>query len=304
MATAYLGPKGSFSEDATRLLVLRQAGSDGVTVAEALAGRDEPTELLPFASIPALTAAVETGLAEQALLPIENSLEGAVSATLDLLIHETTLKITGEIVLPVRHDLITVPGATLADIRVVTSHPQGLGQTRRFLDRCLPGVEQVAALSTSGAVQEVCRTGDLSRAAIGTARAAELYGGVVLAHDIQDVRANVTRFVALSHADAAPTGRDKTSISFTMPSDVPGILHRALGTLAAEGLQLIKIESRPAKAWLGEYVFLVDLEGHREDPPVRRALDALGEVVATVMVFGSYPRFPVDALRQIVDPSR
>ncbi|HEV2529432.1 MAG TPA: prephenate dehydratase [Thermomicrobiales bacterium] len=304
MATAFLGPKGSFSEDATRLLVLRRRGSTGVTVAEALVGHEEPTDLLPFASIPALTAAVETGLAEDALLPIENSLEGAVSATLDLLIHETTLKITGEIVLPVRHDLITVPGATLADIKVVSSHPQGLGQTRRFLDRCLPGVEQVAALSTSGAVQEITRAGDPSRAAIGTARAAELYGGVVLAHDIQDVRANVTRFVALSHTDAAPTGNDKTSLGFTTRSDVPGILHRALGAFAAEGLQLTKIESRPAKAWLGEYVFLVDLEGHREDEPVRRALDALSGIAANVMIFGSYPRFPVDALREVVDPKR
>jgi prephenate dehydratase len=304
MATAFLGPKGSFSEDATRLHVLRAAGSTAVTVAEALAGRPEPADLLPFASIPALTAAVETGLATEALLPIENSLEGAVSATLDLLIHETTLKIAAEIVLPVRHNLITVPGATLADIRVITSHPQALGQSRRFIDRCLPGVEQIAALSTSGAVQQIAGAGDPARAAIGTDRAAELYGGAVLAHDIQDVRANVTRFVVLRHEDAAPTGADRTSVGFTARSDVPGILHQALGALAGEGLQLTKIESRPTKGWLGEYVFLVDFEGHRTDPGVRRALDRLAEVAAEVMVFGSYPRFPVDALRQVVDPKR
>src|SRR3712207_1034429 len=104
---------------------------------------------MPFASIPALTSAVETGLAQEALLPIENSIEGAVSATLDLLIHETPLRIRAEIDLPVRHFLVTPPGAALADIRVVASHPQALGQCRRFLERCLPQAEQVATLSTS-----------------------------------------------------------------------------------------------------------------------------------------------------------
>ncbi len=304
MATAYLGPKGSFSEDATRLHVLRSGGSTAVTVTEAVAGVGEIPDLLPFSSIPALTAAVETGLASEALLPIENSLEGAVSTTLDLLIHETTLRIAAEIVVPVRHDLITVRGATLADIRVVTSHPQALGQSRRFLDRCLPGVEQVAALSTSAAVSDVIAAGDVSHAAVGTARAAELYGGFVLAHDIQDVRANVTRFVVLREHDHQPTGSDRTSLGFRVRNNVPGALHSALDGFAAEGLQLSKIESRPAKAWLGDYVFLVDFEGHRDDPSARRALDRLAEVAATVQVFGSYPRFPIDALRELIDPRR
>ena len=304
MATAYLGPKGSFSEDATRLHVLRAGGSPAVTVPEATGDAMEQADLMPFASIPALTAAVETGLANEALLPIENSLEGAVSATLDLLIHETTLRIAAEIVLPVRHDLITLPGASLADIRVVTSHPQALGQSRRFLDRCLPGVEQLAALSTSAAVAAVIAAGDPTRAAIGTARAAGLYGGAVLAHDIQDVRANVTRFVVLRAHDAEPTGEDRTSLGFMVRDNVPGALHQALSGFADEGLQMSKIESRPAKAWLGDYVFLVDFEAHREDPSARRALARLGEVAETVMVFGSYPRFPVAALRELIDPRR
>ena len=304
MATAYLGPRGSFSEDATRLYVRRTGGSRAVTVAEAVEGGGDIPDLLPFASIPALTAAVETGLAAEAVLPIENSLEGAVSATLDLLIHETTLKIAAEIVVPVRHDLITVPGTTLAEIRVVTSHPQALGQSRRFLDRCLPGVEQLAALSTSAAVSGVIAAGDPSRAAIGTARAAELYGGFVLAHDIQDVRANVTRFVVLRSSDAGPTGSDRTSLGFTVRRNVPGALHAALSGFAEEGLQMSKIESRPAKAWLGDYVFLVDFEGHRDDPAAQRALARLNDVAATVQIFGSYPRFPVDALRELIDPQR
>jgi prephenate dehydratase len=285
MATAFLGPQGTFSEEAA----LAHAGPDG--------------ELVAFASFPALTSAVETGLAREALLPIENSIEGAVSATLDLLIHETPLRICAEVDLPVRHFLVTVPGATLGDIRVVASHPQALGQCRRFLERCLPKAEQVATLSTSAAVEETVAAGDRSRAAIGTARAAELYGGETLAHDIQDVRANVTRFVALAREDAAPTGDDKTSIGFTVAANVPGALHRVLSEFAAEGLQLTKIESRPTKGWLGDYVFLLDVEGHRQDPAVARVLERMRGACGMLKVFGSYPRFPLETLRGLVDGS-
>ena len=283
MATAFLGPRGTFSEEAA----LARAGGDG--------------ELIAFASFPALTSAVETGLATEALLPIENSIEGPVSATLDLLIHETPLRIAAEVVLPVRHFLVTVPGVELGDIRIVASHPQALGQCRRFLERCLPGAEQVATLSTAAAVQETVASGDGERAAIGTARAAELYGGAVLAHDIQDVRANLTRFVALAREDAPPSGDDKTSLGFTVKANVPGVLHAILGEFAAENLQLTKIESRPTKGWLGEYVFLLDLEGHRLDPAVARVLDRIRDACAMLKVFGSYPRFPVETLRDLID---
>ena len=280
MATAFLGPRGTFSEEAA----LARAGGDG--------------ELIAFASFPALTSAVETGLATEALLPIENSIEGPVSATLDLLIHETPLRIAAELVLPVRHFLVTTPGVELADIRIVASHPQALGQCRRFLERCLPGAEQVAALSTAAAVQEVASGGDHTRAAIGTARAGELYGGQILAHDIQDARSNLTRFVVLARHDAPRTGDDKTSFGFTFQANVPGALHAVLGEFAAEGLQLTKVENRPTKGWLGDYVFLVDLEGHREDPPVARALERIRDRCALLKVFGSYPRFPTETLRE------
>ena len=285
MATAFLGPRGTFSEEAALL----HAGPEG--------------DLVAFASFPALTSAVETGLAREALLPIENSIEGAVSATLDLLIHETPLRIRAEVDLPVRHFLVTPPGADLGDIRLVASHPQALGQCRRFLERCLPQAEQVATLSTSAAIEEAAASGDRSRAAIGTARAAEIYGGRVLARDIQDVRANVTRFVALAREDAAPTGDDKTSLGFTVAANVPGALHGVLAEFAAEGLQLTKIESRPTKGWLGDYVFLLDLEGHRLDPAVGRVLERIRGRCATLKVFGSYPRFPLETLRGLVDGS-
>lgn len=290
-ATAFLGPQGTFSEEAALLYTRRidRPAGDGDT-------------LMPFTSIPALTAAVETGLATEALLPIENSIEGSVSATLDLLIHETTLRVTAEVVLPVRHFLATQPGVTLDEITVVTSHPQALGQCRRFLDRCLPGAEQVAALSTAAAVQTVATGEERHIAAIGTARAAELYGAAVLAHDIQDVRANLTRFVALAREDHAPTGDDKTSLGFTVKANVPGAVHAVVSELAAKNLQMTKVESRPTKGWLGDYVFLIDLEGHRQDPPVAEALARVREMTAMLKVFGSYPRFPIETLRDLVEP--
>jgi prephenate dehydratase len=284
MTTAFLGPRGTFSEEAALL----RAASDN---------------LVAFSSFPALVSAVETGLAGEAVLPIENSIEGAVSTTLDLLIHETALRIAGELVVPVRHFLITAPGVALADVRIVTSHPQPFGQCRRFLDRCLPGVEQVAALSTAAAVQEVASGADPHRAAIGTARAAELYGGAILAHDIQDVHTNVTRFVVLAPQDAPPTGDDKTSLAFRIRENVPGALHEVLGVIAQENLQMTKIESRPSKGWLGDYVFLIDFEGHRLDERVAPVLDRIRERCSMLKIFGSYPRFPLESLRASIEPA-
>lgn len=284
MRTAFLGPQGTFSEEAA----VAYAGADG--------------EFLAFATIPALTAAVETGLAESAVLPIENSIEGSISTTLDLLIHETPLRICAEVVVPVRMFLVTAPGAVLGDINVVTSKPEAIGQCRRFLDRCMPNVEQRAALSTAAAVKEVATGDDLTIAAIGPKRSAELYNGHVLAHDIQDVHTNVTRFVALAREDAKPTGNDKTSIGFMVKKNVPGALHEVLSAFAEETIQLTKVESRPTKAWLGDYVFLIDFEGHREDPHIARALAHTEEKSSLLKIFGSYPRFPLDSLKGLEEP--
>lgn len=282
MTTAFLGPRGSFSEDAALM-------------------RTDSDNLVAFSSFPALVSAVETGLADEAVLPIENSIEGAVGTTLDLLIHETPLRIAGELAVPVRHFLVTRPGVKLEDVQIVTSHPQALGQCRRFLERCLPGVEQVANLSTSSAVREAAESTGEVRAGIGTARAAELYGGAILARDIQDTRQNVTRFVVLAPHDAPPTGDDKTSIGFRVRENVPGALHAVLSELASENIQLTKIESRPAKGILGDYVFLIDLEGHRLDDRVARVLEQVGNASSMFKIFGSYPRFPLETLRDTIE---
>ncbi|MBX3070344.1 MAG: prephenate dehydratase [Thermomicrobiales bacterium] len=286
MSIAFLGPRGTFSEDA------------------AILHGGENSSRTPFASIPALTEAVETGLCTEAVLPIENSIEGAIAVTLDLLIHQTPLKISAEVMVPVRHFLVTAPGAELSQITTVMSHPQGLGQCRKFLEQCLPNAAQIASLSTAGAVEEVATSTDLTKAAIGPGRAAALYGGQVLASDIQDVHTNVTRFVVLAAEDRPPTGRDKTSLCFTVKKNIPGILAAVLEPFARAGIQLTKLESRPTKLWLFEYVFLLDFLGHHQDEPVARAIAELTDLCEMVKVFGSYPAFPVETLGFLGDFSR
>ncbi|MGI8486562.1 MAG: prephenate dehydratase [Thermomicrobiales bacterium] len=282
MSVAFLGPRGTNSEEAAILY----AGPDA--------------EMVGFSSMPALTMAVETGLADVAILPIENSIEGPVSTTLDLLIYETGLKICAEVIVPIRPVLVTAEGATLDGIKTVLSHPQALGQSRKFLERFLPKANQVAWLSTAGAVEEVVKSGDLTRAAIGPARAQELYGGQIMARDIQDIRSNLTRFVVLGPEDAPPTGDDKTLMGVIVKQNVPGILARVIEPFAREGIQLTKLETRPVKGRLWEYVFLIDFAGHRTDEPVQRVLQALEEPAAVMKIFGSFPRFPIESLNEAV----
>ena len=271
---AYLGPMGTFSEEAVTIYASGQSGE---------------FQAIPFPSFPAVAQAVETGVATDGALPFENSLEGAVSATLDILIYETSLRIRGEVILPVRHILWGRPGSDITGIKRVISHPQALGQCRRFLDRLLPGASTVAALSTAGAVEQIMQEDALDQAAIGTQRAGILFGATALATDIQDEKRNFTRFIILSHTDHPPTGHDKTSLVFTTQRNVPGSLQACLAELAKSRIQLIHIESRPQKITMGEYYFLIEFEGHREDPVVAGALDRLRSRADIVTVFGSYP---------------
>ena len=281
MQIAHLGPRGTYSEMA----------------AEVVAGPGDT--LLPYPSIPAALAAAETGDADVAVLPIENSIEGGVSATLDLLIHDTDLRIGQEVVVPIRHILIGPEGASLNDIRTVMSHPQALGQCRRFLEAQLPAATQVAALSTAGAVQAAVEGGDPAVAGIGPEPAHRLYGGVIIADDIQDNPSNLTRFVVMAADDAEPTGDDKTSIGLTADADEPGVLEKIIRPLAEAGLNLTRLESRPTKGWLGTSVFLIDFEGHRADPRVQEVLAKMGERAESLKIFGSYPRFPIEQFRHL-----
>lgn len=271
MKLAFLGPPGTFGELA--------------------ALRFEPSaELVPFPSHAAVAAAVESGHADAGVLAIENSVSGSVAETLDILIHDTTLQVQAELVLPVEHNLIVRPGTRTSDVRIIYSHPQAFGQCRRFLQRELPGAQVEAALSTAEAVALMMkRPGDA--AAIATVRAAELHGGQVIAHDIQDSSLNATRFVLLGRGTPGPTGRDRTSIAFTFAEDRPGSLAGVLIEFARRGINCTKIESRPTRLVFGEYVFLIDFEGHQDDPQGAEVLDAIRPLCAHVKVFGSYPRW-------------
>jgi prephenate dehydratase len=268
---AYLGPQGTFTEDAALL-------------------HDKTAQLIPFPSIPAVAVAVASGMAEEGVVAIENSLEGSVTDTLDLLIHESGVFIRKELVLPIEHYLLVKPGTEAGGVKVLYSHPQALGQCRNVIERCFPKVNVVAALSNAAAVEEMMASIHPA-AAIGTRRAAELYGAEILARGIQDKASNVTRFVVLALTDHSPTGSDKTSLCFSFADDRPGVLCEVLQKFAERKINLAKIESRPSKESLGRYIFLIDIEGHHDDSLVNEVLKQVREVTSLFKVFGSYPRY-------------
>jgi prephenate dehydratase len=270
MRVAYLGPPGTFGEQAA----IQFAPS---------------ADRLAFPSHSGVAAAVQSGMAEVGLLAVENSVEGMVAETVDILIHERRLHIQGELVLAIEQCLIVPPGRQASDIAVIYSHSNALGQCRGFLERCFPRARLEAALSTTAAVEEALA--HEHAAAIASARAAEVLGGEVLARGIQDRRNNATRFVVVGMQDAAPTGDDKTSLAFTTHHDRPGSLVAVLQEFAARGINLTHIESRPSRDELGVYVFLCDFQGHRTGPIVAEALEAVRDKTQTLHVIGSYPRF-------------
>tara|TARA_B100000586_G_C20048685_1_gene401016 strand:- start:96 stop:929 length:834 start_codon:yes stop_codon:yes gene_type:complete len=268
---AYLGPAGTYSEQAAREW-------------------SEKATLVPVESIPAVANAVSSGRADEGIVPIENSIEGGVTFTLDLLIHDSELSICGEVIVPIHQCLMAHNKIALSDIKNVISHPQSLGQCRDFLASKLPGAELTASLSNSSAVQEMM-SASLETAAISSGRAAALYGATVLLENVEDRSNNETRFVVLSHSDHELTGNDKTSLCFEYGDNAPGILSASLREFASRDINLTKIESRPNKKSLGRYVFLVDVEGHRTESLVAESLDALDNQVSMIKILGSYPSF-------------
>ena len=278
---AYLGPQGTFSEEAAI-----QYAPD--------------SERLPYPSIRDAAMAAESRKTDEAVLPIENSIEGAVNMTLDYLIHESTLSIVGEIVLTVSQCLVAAEDARREDIETIRSHPQALGQCRQYLNRTFPKAKLVASISTAGAVEEALNEGPKS-AAIGTQRAAWLFGASVLEVGIEDNPNNMTRFVAMGRNSPPSSGDDKTSICFGFDDDVPGQLYDILGVFAHREINLAKIESRPTRHELGRYVFLVDLLGHQYDERVQEALTAIDRLTSQLRIFGSYPIPPTT--RTVTDES-
>jgi prephenate dehydratase len=280
---AFLGPAGTFSQEAL-------LASPGASAWEAL----------PQPSVYDAVLAVHDGAADRALVPIENSLEGSVNATLDALAFEADdVVIVGELVHPVRHCLIAREAVAPESIRTVVSHPQASGQCARFIRTRLGAATVVPAASTADAVRLVAE-GDLPagtpgpHAALGNRLAAQLYGCEVILDGVEDAAGNATRFIWVAPRSSTPSPQDetptKTSLVFWGAGSVaPGWLVRCLSEFAFRGVNLTRIESRPLKQGLGSYVFFVDCEGSTSAAPVADAIEGLRGQAEVVRVLGSYP---------------
>ena len=272
-SVAYLGPAATFSQEA----LLTQAD---------LARAD----LQPLGSITAVLDAVAQGDAPLGFVPIENGIEGTVSATIDGLIHDVDLHIQREVVMDIHLHLMVRPGTTLADIRYVSSYPHALAQCQKFVAETLPGVEERAANSTADAARLLGESDAHEGAAIAPRLAAERYGLAIVVEDVEDHPENQTRFVLVARSTVPkPTGHDKTSIVCFQRADHPGSLHGILGQFAARNINLTKLESRPTKQGLGDYCFVIDLTGHVGDEVVADCLRDLHASLAGVKFLGSYP---------------
>ncbi len=281
---AYLGPEGTFTEEAL------------VTQAD-LAKADR----LPLSSFPDVLDAVDKSRADIGLVALENSIEGTVNVTLDQLIFAHDLWIVRELQLEVAQCLVGLAGARFELVKKVVSMPVATAQCRTWLSRRLPGAEEEASPSTADAVRRVSEAQDPRVAAIGTRRAAALYGLEVLASGIEDNDSNTTRFVVVARPEwgiPPATGHDKTSIVCFQSSNHPGSLHNILGQFAARNLNLTKLESRPTKKALGEYCFVIDIEGHIADEVVADCLRDLHATLPAVKFLGSYPAGGADGERR------
>ena len=275
LSVSVLGPAGTFSEAAA----IQQFGSR--------------IRIHHLATIDEIFLSAEAGRSDFALVPVENSTEGGVSATLDRLT-TTSLRVCAETYLPVHHQLLSAAEA-LTDVRRVFAHPQALGQCRRWLTQNLPAAEVIPCGSNAEGVGKA--KGDARCAAIAGSRAAEYFALPVLAADIEDEPGNTTRFLVLSPRETPRSGSDKTSLLLSARNR-PGALHDLLKPLVDEGVDMTRIESRPARSGDWEYVFFIDVRGHIQDPGVARAVDKMRGQAGLFRHLGSYPAARLDAPSQ------
>ncbi len=263
---AYLGPQGTFSEEAA----IRQFGGNA--------------ELQPCASIDAVFRQVEAGQVGYGVVPVENSTEGSIGRTHDLLL-ATPLRICGEVLLPVHQCLMSKSGKA-AGVKKILSHNQSLAQCHEWLQQRFAAARCVPVVSNAEAARMASR--DAAAAAIASKTAAAVYGLKIIASNIEDEPRNTTRFVVIASHDAGPSGKDKTSLVMST-HNVPGAVHALLTPLASHGVSMTRFESRPARTGRWEYMFYVDIEGHQHDANVAQALKELGEKAAFLKNLGSYP---------------
>ena len=264
---AFQGERGAFSEEAAVKLL------------------GEQIQLVPRSTFESLFAAIDEKAADCLLAPVENSLAGSVHRSYDLLL-ESSLHISGEVVIPIRHFLIGCSGSSFETIKTVESHPVALAQCQRFF-AAHPQFQRIATEDTAGSVARVVEQGDRTRAAIAGLRAAKLYGGVVLREHLEDHPENYTRFVLLTSANSISSGANKLSLVFKLPHQ-GGALYRALEPFARRGLDLVKIESRPIKGRPWEYHFYLDLQASTNEAGVIEALAELDKRAIELRVLGCY----------------
>lgn len=269
----FFGPKGTFSQEALKAYI-----KDSKDYTE-----------YDYGTLSELILAVQAGEIDEAIVPIENSLEGAINITMDMIAMDVDLLIKAEMVIPVRENLLVKKGTKLSDIKYILSHPSPIGQCRKYLNANFPNAVVKCEYSTSGAADEVAG-GIGDSAAIGSIIAADVYGLEVADKDIHDNENNYTRFIVIGKQCGVKTGCDKTSIVFST-EDKPGSLYRILDIFNLWDINMNRIESRPAKNQLGRYIFFVDISGHMEDENIRDALTMVKRKTSFYKFLGSYPEY-------------
>jgi len=271
---AYLGPPGTFTEEALDKFIKDLS----------------QVRKISFPTVADVIRSVDRGEADEGLVPMENSIEGSVNITQDILTFESEAKIIGEVIIPVKHSLIGKRKIKLDNIKKVISHPHATAQCRKYLSTNLKGAEVIAANSTAEAVKILKKEND-DIAAIGTKTAAKIYDLEIIENDIEDNKDNKTRFVFIGNSIQPKTGNDKTSIVCFLKEDRPGSLYNILKEFACRNINLTRLESRPAKKDLGDYVFMIDLDGHLHDENIFEAIEVLRKSVYLVKILGSYPKW-------------
>jgi len=269
---SYLGPEGTFSHEA----LLKYCGNSKEIIS------------IPMPTIVDVIKSIDKGEADEGVAPIENSIEGSVNITQDVLTFESEAKIIRELTLPIKHNLIAKKGVKIKNIKKIISHPHATAQCRMYLSANLPDVEIIAANSTAEAIKKLTNL-DPDVAAIGTKTAAQLYNLEIIADDIEDSKVNKTRFIFLGSYIPSKSGLDKTSIVCFLKKDKPGSLFNILKEFADRNINLTKIESRPARKEIGDYVFMIDMEGHIHDKVIYDAIESLRRNVYMIKILGSYP---------------